>query len=379
MNADELAQKAMNALNGGDPREASALLTQALEAAGQPRADLLHAQGVVLLQLGESAQAALLMTEAIELAWKGGAPPEFMVQAHLGLAAAHEDADDPAAALEAYEKTLELEADNPRTLLGQANLNLALGRLDAGLAGLEKVLADGRDNEDFLEGTQALVEAIAAFREDRDAYDLLVAHRESYCEFFDDIAKQQADAGWIAECARMYRKDDGALAYSIPEGARPYAAVRVDVVDPSSGQAGQIGDQPMVVAVAGVEPMARAVITFEVDAGLPFTVRVSSQSPWDQLPIQVLFEGEGGGDALDEVMGAWYSGGFEGRFGTKEGGRFHYISDPSPTRGGLGVVYDVDMGRSNLLSIEDLLARLRDLHARQPIREVLLGRGHLSI
>ncbi|MCB9742175.1 MAG: tetratricopeptide repeat protein [Alphaproteobacteria bacterium] len=379
MNADELAQKAMNALNGGDPRAATALLSQALEAAGQPRADLLHAQGVVLLQLGESAQAAKLMEEAIDLGWKGGAPPEFMVQAHLGLAAAHEDADQPAAALEVYEKTLEMEADNPRTLLGRANLLLALGRLDEALSDLEQVIADGRDSEDFIEGTQALVDAIRGFRgEDRNPYDLLVAHRESYCEFFDDIAAQQAEQGWISECARMYRKPDGSLGYSIPEGARPYAAVRVDVVDPSTGQAGQIGDQPMVVAVAGAEPLARAVVTFEVEGGLPYTLRVSSQAPWDQLPIQVRFAAPGGAEALDELMGAWYSSGFEGRFGSKDGGRFHYISDPTLSREGRGVTYDVDMGRANMLSLEDLLGRLRDLSFRHPIREVLLGRGHLA-
>ncbi|MBK9370442.1 MAG: hypothetical protein IPN01_29815 [Deltaproteobacteria bacterium] len=52
----------------------------------------------------------------------------------------------------------------------------------------------------------------------------------------------------------MRRAPDGRLVPSILDGARPYAGVRVDLVDPSTGRAGQVGDQPMVVAVAGLEP-----------------------------------------------------------------------------------------------------------------------------
>ena len=33
-------------------------------------------------------------------------------------------------------------------------------------------------------------------------------------------------------------------------------------------------------------------------------------------------------------IGEWYESGFNGRFGTRDGGRVHYISDPQPCRGG---------------------------------------------
>ncbi|MCB9760460.1 MAG: tetratricopeptide repeat protein [Alphaproteobacteria bacterium] len=381
MSAEELAQKAMMALNEGDPRKARALLVEAMEAAGQPRADLMQALAVVLLQLGEPAQARGLLTEAVEAGWKGGAPPEFITQCYLGLAAAAEDLDDPAAALKAYEDADEADPGSPRVRSGRANLLLGLGRLDEALNDLDRLVDEARDEEGFLEGAKALAATVRAFREAEvlGPRDFLVAHRDSYVEFFDDIAKQQEEQGWMAECARMIRDPEGHVVYAIPEGARPYAAVRVDLVDPSTGQAGQIGDQPMVVAVASVEPLARAVVIFPVEGDTPFTLWVSSQCPWDQLPVQVLFEEPGGADALDEEIAAWYSNGFEGRFGTPQGGRFHYVSDPIPVRDGRGVVYHLDLGRSSMLGIEELLSRLVNLSRRHRIQQVILGRGFLAI
>ena len=67
VNPDELAQKALQILQGGeaDPREARKLLLEAVKAAPD-RPDLLHALGMVQLQLGEPEIALRLVQEAIE-------------------------------------------------------------------------------------------------------------------------------------------------------------------------------------------------------------------------------------------------------------------------------------------------------------------------
>jgi len=137
-----------------------------------------------------------------------------------------------------------------------------------------------------------------------------------------------------------------------------------------------VGDQPYVVALADYQALARA------PAAIPwkkfdFDVRVSTQAPWDQLPVSVLFERDGGPEALDAVIGDWYADGYNGKFGTKDGQRFHYVSDPELKRGGRGVTYNIDLGRARTEAIDDLLRRLGVLHGSYPIRRVLLGRGFL--
>jgi hypothetical protein len=198
---------------------------------------------------------------------------------------------------------------------------------------------------------------------------------------FDHYAAEQAAQGWIAEAARMKRAPDGRIVPVIPEGARPYAAVRVDLVDPRTGQVGQVGDQPMVVALGGYEPLARAPALLAW-TGQPFDLRVSTQAPWDQLPIQVRFDVSGprareAVEALDALIGDWYTRGYDGAFGDGDGRRFHYVSDPELRRGGAAVVYHLDMGRARIDAIDDLVRRLGVLHASFQILRVVLGRGYL--
>jgi hypothetical protein len=155
--------------------------------------------------------------------------------------------------------------------------------------------------------------------------------------------------------------------------------VRIDLVDPSNGQPGQVGDQPMVVALSGYEALAQAPVLLDWPAGdYPFPIWISTQCPWDQLPVQVRFR-DAGADAaaaLDSVLGDWYTAGFDGKFGTADRGRFHYVSDPEEQGEGR-VLYHVDLGRAELSAIPDLLLRLAVLHERHAIAHVLLGRGQL--
>ena len=111
--------------------------------------------------------------------------------------------------------------------------------------------------------------------------------------------------------------------------------------------------------------------------GLPFPLQISSQCPWDQLPISLLFVDAAGVDAVDGLFGDWYHAGFEGEFGTRDAQRFHYISDPEVKRGGRGVTYTVDLGRARVEALDDLLRRLVALHGSHPIAQLLVGRGYL--
>ena len=69
--------------------------------------------------------------------------------------------------------------------------------------------------------------------------------------------------------------------------------------------------------------------------------------------------------------------GYDGAFGDADGRRFHYVSDPEVRREGAAVVYHLDMGRSRIDAIDDLVRRLGVLHASFPILQVVIGRGYL--
>jgi len=371
-----LAQQALQALGSGEAEKARTLLEEA--ASIERRADIVNALGIVTLQLGEPEEALKLMRESVDKAWEANAEPHIIAHFTLGLAAAHEDCDQPLEALGVYETVLDADARNGRAIAGRANLKLALGRVEEGCAELRAYVAQGLDDEEYLGAAQAFLEALdKAKAEGLDPYTLLLAHRESYVGFFDEKAKEMEEQGWMAECARMHRDAEERVVPLIPQGARPYAAVRVDLVDPSTGNAGQIGDQPMIVAVAGYEALAHAPIALPVP-GVPFPLRVSTQCPWDQLGINVLVCSGDAVEIVEPELAAWYTDGYNGRFGEKERGRFHYISDPIVTRQNRAVTFHVDLGRATMLALESLIDRLVQLHQRHPLGQVLLGRGHLD-
>lgn len=381
---EALAERALKALSEEDPREARKLLMEAVAAAPN-RPDLLNALGVVQLQLGEAELGKPLIEQAIQIVTADAAAnPARKEQATamiegflLSLAAASEDLDLPEEAEAAYLRVLNENPGQPRARQGYAHLLLAQGRIDEGRRELSKYIEEDRDENPFIEGAEAYLSELARFlREDIHPKEFLNAHRGSYVEMFDHYAAEQAKLGWIAEAARMKRAPDGQIVPIIPEGARPYAAVRVDLVDPQTSQIGQVGDQPMVVALADYQALARAPVTIPWRER-SFELRISSQAPWDQLPIQILFHGPAP-EAVDGVIGDWYAAGWNGAWGTRDGGRFHYISDPEPRRDYRGVLYHVDMGRAEVAAIEDLLRRLEGLHGEHPIRQVLIGRGFLA-
>jgi hypothetical protein len=377
MELDTLVREAMEAMNGGDPELAREKLRAALEIDSK-RPDLLHALGALELQRGAPGEARPLVERALALIDAGEIPEAQGMRPHfqLSLATICEAEDRPAQAEAAYRALLAADPQHGQALAGLGRLQLALGSLDSGLATLQAALAalgQAGDAQE-IDGLKGFIDAVNGFRS-RHPRSLLQAHRDQYCAFFDHHASQMAEKGWIAEAARMRRTDDGGMELDVPEGARPYAALRIDLVDPATGQGGLVGDRPMVVAIQGFEPLARAAVLFPWPQ-LPFELMVSSQSPWDHLPLQILLEDGAPLELVDPVVGRWYREGFDGAFGPPQGGRFHFISPPEQ-RSERGLVYVLDLGRAGIEAVDALLERLLALHARHPLRRVILGRGHL--
>lgn len=376
---DGVAEQAMAALRGDDPVKAARLLREILQKA-PGRLDLVHALAVTELRMGDA-------REALETARKGIVEAErlrdetasmMMPQLKLVEASAAEDLGDPAAALAAYDEILVHEPEQPRARQGRGHVLLAWGRVTEGLQALDAYIEDKADEPPFLQAAELFVDEVRRFvRDDIHPKEFLAAHRGSYVEMFDHYAEKMGKEGWIAEAARMMRDDDGKVVPIIPEGAAPYAAVRVDLVNPQSGQPGRIADQPMVVALADYPAVAQAPVVMTWPAGdWPFVVSICSQVPWNDLTVVVVPHGdpEVAARAIDAVVGDWYTAGFDGAFGSHDAGRLHEISDLEV--GPAGVRFSVDCGRAALGAVDDLLRRLTVLHATQPLRCVHLGRGY---
>jgi len=379
--AGALADKAMEALRGDDPMKAAQALQAAL-AEDPERLDFIHALAVTELRLGEpqSAHALTMQGEQVARAKADEQAGMLLPQLLLARAAACEDLQDPAGAQAAFDQILAHEPENPRARQGLGHLLLGWGRTDDGLAALDVYLEQEVDEQDFLDATAAFSEQVRAFVQgDIHPVELLNAHRGSYVEFFDHHANRLEGEGWIAEAARMHRDDDGNVVLSVPEGAPEWAGVRVDVVNPETGQPGRVGDQPMVVALADYEALAQAPVLFQMPArDHDFAVWVSTQVPWNHLRVQISFH-----DDLDDpvaavvpVIGDWYRAGFDGAFGSEKRGRFHEIDDVLPLSK-RSVLVHLDAGRSEVRAVDDLLKRLSVLHASQPVAAVVFGRGYL--
>lgn len=377
MNAEELARKAITSAQQGDPKQAKEALQAAIKEAPD-RLDLRHALTVTTLQLGDPLEALAMNQDLYDMAMEVAdeSAMALMAQIVLTRAAIFEDLAQPAEAEAAYREVLSNEEGHPSAQQGLGYLLMAWGRIDEGLAMLRSLASNEGEDPDVREATNKFIDAYTKFMsDDIHPKNFLQAHEESYVEFFDFHADQMTAKGWYAEAARMMRDGDRVVPV-IPDGARPYAAIRLDLVDPKTGQPGLVGEEPMIVAVDGYEALGHAPVLFRAPADQPFAVWISSQCPWNNLSIQVRFHQGGAGAALDGVIGDWYTAGFEGVFGTADKGRFHTISDPISLAPDM-VAYEVDCGRADLQCIENLLQRLTVLHSQQPIRHVALGRGFL--
>ena len=377
MSEPEVIRNALEAVQGDDPDKAREALMLALTE-HPDRLDLVHTLAVIELQNGSPELALDLSEKAAAVAMERREPGDLVLLPQLLLTqgAAHEELRNPMGALNTYDQVLEVDADHPLAMQGKGHLLLAWGELEKGLQILQQTIDAGKDDQRFLDATQKLIDGVKRFQsDDLHPRNFVDAHRGSYVEFFDHHAEQMSEKGWIAEAARMRKDEQGNLIPVVADGAKPYAGTRVDLVDPQTGQAGLVGEQPMVVAIQNHEIIAQTAIVFAWPHD-DFPVWGSSQMPWNLLSICIRLDTDDPEAAVDPTIGDWFSAGFDGEFGSTDRGRFHSISDPEHLDEHT-IRYQLDCGRAEAHASDDLLKRLAVLHNTHTITGVLIGRGFL--
>lgn len=378
---DELARKGMDAIQEKRFDDAIEAFTEAV-AAEPGRPDMNQALGMAYLHRGDVGNAIPHLEKAVELAEPFDAPEHQALKRefHQQLATSYQLMDRVDEAIRALRGINRRWPSVPEPYLQLGGLLLSTGRLDEGIAAYRD--AAGVLTGDDQKAAEVMIAAIEAFREtEHPGSVFLEAHAASYKDYFDQVAAAQAEHGWYAEAARMARGADGEPVPIVADGARPYALTRVDLVNPADGTVSGVysEQEPMIVAVEGLEPLAETAIVFPW-GGWPFDVGVCTRSPWHWLQIAIQFQTPGTDEALveriDELVGGWYLSGYNGEFGEKDSGRFHYIGDPE-VLDDRSVSYVVDLGRARFEAIDTLLKRLTVLHDSQPILRVFFGLARL--
>lgn len=380
---DELARTGLTAIAERKFDEAITAFTAALAIDGD-RPDLNHALGSAYLHRGEVGSALPYLEKAVLLAKPFIDPrhQDVKVSFHLGLAAAYEAADRTPDSLRVLRDAVSQWPDRIEPRLQLAQLLLQACQLEQGLAEY-KLLADHpKLDKETQAAAKTVVDAVRAFVEsDHPPSVFLQGHAESYVKYFDEATADSIKEGWFAEAARMARGPDGEPRPIVPQGARPYAMQRIDLVNPADGTAASVysEQEPMVVALNGLEPLAQLPIMLPwKDQGFP--VFVCTRCPWHWLSIVVQFDEAADEETrikwIDDVIGNWYLAGFNGDFGDKDAGRFHFITDPEPL-GDRAVSYTVDLGRARYDAINALMSRFSVVNDTHRIRRVLFGQGRL--
>ncbi|MEQ1505946.1 MAG: hypothetical protein ABMB14_27165 [Myxococcota bacterium] len=378
---DEQARAGLKAIEEHRYDDAVRALTAAVAGAAD-RPDLNHALGIAHLRRGDVGNGVPFLESAVRLAAPYTDPRHQPLRKdfQLTLATAYQVLDRVRDAertlvdgIAAWPDAIEARLQLGQLLLSSCRPVEACRVYDAAV--------DWLDKEQRV-AAEALVGTVRAFlASGHDASVFLEAHGDSYRAYFDQVADAQAEHGWYAEAARMSRGADGELRPVVPDGVRPYALVRVDLVNPADGAVSGVysEQEPMIVAIDGLEPLAQVPVTLPWP-GYPFEVWVSSRCPWHWLSVVVELAAPAPGDErigrVDGAIGSWYLAGYNGEFGDADRGRFHYVTDPEPV-GAAAVAYTVDLGRAGFHAIRDLLRRLAVVHDATPIRRVLFGEGRI--
>lgn len=382
---DEHAKAAIQLINENKLTEAIVHFQAALEI-DNDRPDLNNALGMTFLRRGDAANGLPYLKRAVQLAepYDTAEHKEMRIHFHIGLATAQQALDQVSDSLETLRDILTRWPDSTEGKVQLSQLLVQSGQLDEGLNLYQAMTDDSSLEQELREMTKAITGTISGFIDaGHSGRVFLEAHQESYKKYFDEVSAQQVAEGWYAEAARMRSGPDGESQPIIAEGARPYAMERVDLVNPKDGTAASVysEQEPMYVALNGFEPLAQVPVCFPWP-GEKFDVLVCSRSPWHWLDISIQFLQPGSDDELvsrvDPSIGEWYLQGFNGDFGEKDSGRFHYITDPEITAG-RAVTYTVDLGRARFEAIASLMKRLQALHQTNPIDKVMFGQGKLVL
>lgn len=385
MSLDQHAREGMKHLEEGRLKEAIEQFTAAL-AIDDSRPDLTNLLGMAYLHRGEVGSAIPLLERSLTLAEPYNKPEHQPIRAHfaMGLASAYRQADRPRDAVDLLEMSARKWKDQAELRVQLGQILLESGQLDRGMAVFFRLASDPTLDEERQKAASAIHGALKAFNESEEPANLfLKAHRDSYADYFDSVVKEQEEGGWIPEAARMARGADGEPRPYLAQGARPWAMMRVDLVNPATNEVfGVYSDtEPMIVAVQGLEPLAEVAVLLPWK-GHPFEVMVSTQCPWHWLTLTLEFDRPGSeaelAERADPTLGDWYLAGYNGEFGEAHSGRFHDVTDAMAV-GDRAVSWNFDLGRARYEAIEALMRRLVVLHDTHPLRRVIFGRGRLFL
>ena len=381
MSLDEHARAGLRAIEEQRFDDAIASFTKVLELEPN-RPDMNHALGMAYVHRGDVGNAIPHLEKAVELAepYSAAEHQPLKLEFHMSLATAYQLMDLVPQARAKLEEVVSRWPQHVEARLQLGQLLLSTCQLRDGLQ-VYKDAADYLDKEQR-EAAEALVGSAEAFLESEHEGDVFLrGHQESYLAYFDEVVASQPT--WHAEAMRAAMGPDGSPQPVLADGARPYALSRVDMVNPADNTVSGVysEQEPMIVALHGLEPLAQVPVMIPWKGGWPFETWVCSRSPWHWLGIIVQFEEPATNDVtlvdrVDELMGQWYLAGFNGDFGSSDRGYFHYIGDPE-VMGDRAVAYAVDLGRAGFDAIPALLNKLTVLHERAPITRVLFGYGRL--
>ena len=371
MSEPMVVKKALEAVRGDDLEEARGALMEALTEYPE-RLDLVHTLAIIELQVGRPDHALDLTQKASALALERRDPGDLELLPLLLLAqgAAHEELNQPAQSLQAYEAILNDHPGHPLAAQGKGHLLLAWGQLERGLETLQAVVDAGADDPRFIEASQKLIAGVRAFLDaDLHPSNFADAHRGSTrpSSLTTPISRPPRDGspklrGCAAVRTGRWSGDRGRCTPLCRDTRRP---------DPSTGQAALVGDQPMVVAVAGHEVIAQAPIV------LPGPAKTSSYGALRCRGICCTSPSNSSRLTRRRSRsdrGRLVHGGFDANSAPRI--ERHSITDPMQI-GPHTVRYDLDCGRAEVTAIEDLLKRLNVLHGEHPIAGVLIGRGFI--
>ncbi len=382
MGLDEHARAGMAAISEQRLDDAIAAFTAAL-AIDSERPDLNNALGMAFMHRGDVGNAVPYLERAVALSEPYDEPQHQEMKRHFysGLGSAYQLLDRVSDARRVLEDTIAKWPEEVMARLQLGQLLLSSCQVHDGVSVYKDALCllDGEGRE----ASEALIGALELLleHEEEDGQIFLKAHQAEYVRYFDEVTSGQEAEGWYTEAARMGRGPDGEMTPIVADGARKYALTRVDLVNPADNTVASVysEQEPMIVHIEGLEPLAQVPILVPW-SGWAFEVWVCTQAPWHWLSLTVQFDDAGDSESLvdrvDEVIGSWYLDGWNGEYGSKDKGRFHYVTDPEVV-GDRAVSYVFDLGRASYDAIGALMRRLTVLHDTHAIRRVVFGQGRL--
>jgi len=378
---DDLCARALEHVSAGRVEEACQAFTSVVER------DPSSPEGWINLATAERALGRLHLAvehylRGIGLLEDAKEDKAFLASALHALAMTYEALDLTEQAVAAYRQSAKNDPRAPTPLAALSTLLARAGHLEeADRVATEycmaavSVLAEKGNIGPVRRFQKAMKEATCV-----DGGLLLVATREAYVRGFHQTASQLPKTVELE--AEPHRPGPtGQLEPVLVRPDRPFGRVRFDAVDPTNGQRWMIQEGPTYGFPGGCTAAAEGAFTVPMKAKTPFPTLINTRTAWDYFFVRLRFTSglrPSTIERAESLLGDWYLRGFEGEFGEKTRGFFHFLSEPFAI-GDYGLRYEVDLGLSGMDAIHALFETLTRLHQEEPIQVAVFGDGALPL